>query len=161
MTLTLARLRGLLEYDPETGVFTAKTSRGGRPEGAVLGSLTDRGYLTIRLEGKLYYAHRLAWFYMTGEMPKTGTDHRNLIKSDNRWSNLRQASKSQNAANSAPLKVGRLKGVYWHKGAQRWAAGIRQNYQRQHLGLFDTPEAAHAAYAAKACELFGEFARAA
>jgi HNH endonuclease len=152
--LTLAHLKMLLHYDPETGIFRWKVGGRGRLAGEIAGYHDKRGYITIRVDYKLFYAHRLAWFFMTGNMPSL-IDHHNCIKSDNRWINLRKATKSQNAANSFKLH----KGVYWHKSAKRWSSSIKLNYQTHYLGLFDTPEAAQAAYAAKAREFFGEFAR--
>ena len=92
-TLTAARLRELLQYDPETGVFTrlVKTSNGIKV-GDVAGTADARGYILIRVDGWLHLAHRLAWLHMTCEWPKGMIDHINGVRDDNRWSNLRRAA---------------------------------------------------------------------
>lgn len=98
---------------------------------------------------------------MTGEWPDKRMDHRDLDRSNNRWSNLRLASNTENGANRAKGKnnTSGHKGVSWCKNRQKWQAGIKINYRRKALGRFDTKEEAAAAYAVAAQELFGEFAR--
>ena len=163
MTLTADRLRELFHYDKDTGVFTRLVNCSNVRAGAVAGCLKNDGYLCIRVDGRLYSAHRLAWFYMTGEWPGLHIDHANSDRSDNRWANLREATYSQNNANSIVRKDNKS----GFKGASRsgkrlgWQACIRWEGRSKHLGYFDSPEAAHAAYLAAANELFGEFARAA
>lgn len=98
--VTVERLKELLAYDPVSGLFTWRT----KLKGLVAGTLTSDGYVSIGLEGKRYYAHRLAWFYMTGVWPTEEIDHRDRARSNNAWSNLRQASKSQNKHNRAGAK---------------------------------------------------------
>lgn len=160
MTLSLARLKELLEYEPETGVFRQKLRRKGsglRP-GEVAGGLSDQGYVLIGIDYKKYRAHRLAWLWMTGEWPD-GIDHINGDRTDNRWCNLRVADQSHNTANSKLSRASTtgLKGV--SRFRDKWQAGITKNRVRRALGLFETPEEAHAAYCKAARELYGEFAR--
>lgn len=112
----------------------------------------------IRVGGPVpQYAHRLAFLYMTRRWPKE-VDHRDLDRSNNQWSNLREAK-----SHSANLANQRGKGPY-PKGvcktpAGRFAARLMNMGKNHYLGTFDNPEEAHAAYAAKAQELHGEFAR--
>lgn len=162
--LTAERLRQVVSYNQRTGVFTRLISTAPRVRvGDIAGSLVTRGYLAFAVDGKLYRAHRLAWLYMTGEWPPARLDHRNTDPADNRWKNLRPATATQNCANSRRPRNNRsgFKGVSWVERLGRWKAGVKCDGQFYYLGLFDSPEAAHKAYRAKAKELFGEFARAA
>lgn len=162
--LTQARLREVLNYDPETGVFTWKISKSGGhiKSGRLAGSANSKGYIQIKFEGVSYKAHRLAWLYMTGRWPAEEIDHEDLDKGNNRWSNLREATQSQQVANRPVLKSSRsgLKGIRLCKHSGKWWARIRVQNKRVSLGCFDTPEAAHAAYCRAAVKHFGEFARA-
>lgn len=92
--LTAERLREVLEYDPAIGVFRWLIKPCGQISiGDIAGCRHGEGYVQIRVIGRIYLAHRLAWLYMTGEWPISLIDHRNLDRSDNRWSNLREAKK--------------------------------------------------------------------
>jgi hypothetical protein len=162
--LTAERLRELLHYDPSTGIFTWRVRRCGRAlVGATAGSLNADGYVHIRVDGGRYKAHRLAVLYMTGEWPVRDVDHENLCRSDNRWNNLRRATRSQNCANSRRPRnnTSGFKGVSWHGAGKAWVARVMVKGESRYLGLFDTPEAAHAAYSAAAMEAHGSFSRAA
>jgi hypothetical protein len=155
--LTADRLRELLDYDPLTGVFLWKISRGNARAGAVAGTLNSAGYRQIRIDGRAYLADRLAWFSMTGDWPPGLVDHRDRDTENNSWANLRPCNHSQNAANSLRKNVG-LKGVT--RRGQRFRASIKVDGKHFHLGHYDTSEDAHAAYLAAAISHFGEFARA-
>lgn len=161
------RLKELLSYDPLTGVFLWKVDRSNIKRGTLAGRYDKAGYIRIGIDGREYRAHRLAWLYMTGEWPEIFLDHRDMDKNNNAWSNLRLATKSQNAANIGPLKsnTSGIKGVSFHsggaKGGKPWQANITKNGKAMGLGIFATKEEARAAYAAAAERLFGEFARAA
>lgn len=129
--LTQANLREILEYFPDTGIFRWKVSRPPRAvAGAIAGFENGSGYIKISIGGKRYYAHRLAFLWMSGSAPSE-IDHINHCRSDNRWANLRAADRSSNTSNVA----GR--------------SGIRQRYGRwyarfchTHLGSFKTKEEA-------------------
>jgi len=99
---------------------------------------------------------------MTGEMPNMQIDHKNMVGTDNRWSNLRLATKSQNLANSRARKdnFSGFKGAYYDKKSGKWRAQVRHNGKLHSLGRFPTPREANAAYLVAASKLFGEFARA-
>ena len=163
--LSADRLRKLLHYDPETGVFVRVVAGRGRSSrvGDVAGTRRADGYLRLCVGGNVYRSHRLAWLYMTGAWPENEVDHINNDPSDNRWSNLRAATRSQNEANKR-ARLGKeigLKGVYFHKQTQKWRARIEICGKRESLGYFDCPAAAHLAYVIAAEMHFGEFARAA
>lgn len=161
--LSADRLRDLLSYDPETGQFRWRVSRGTAKAGNVAGTTRLDGYVVIRLLGKLYYAHRLAWLYMTGEWPSDLLDHRDLEPGDNRWATLRLADKSKNSLNTGVKSTNStgFKGVSVHRKSGKYRAQIVVAKVRHHLGLHDTAEQAHQAYVAAAERLAGEFARAA
>ena len=164
--LTQERLKELLEYSPETGLFFWLQDRGGKRAGDIAGC-KKRTYIVISVDDRVYRAHHLAWFYMTGDWPKPFVDHRDLNKHNNIWTNLRLATKSQNQANIGLIKsnASGLKGVSRYRAGEPygkpWQASIGVNGKSKHLGHFATKEEAHAAYCEAASEIFGEFARAA
>ena len=152
--LTADRLRELLNYDPETGVFTWRVGRKKCRVGAIAGCLSN-GYIAVMLEGRYYRCHRLAWLHFYGVWPSREIDHANRVRSDNRIANLREVSSSQNKQNTPRQKnnTSGFRGVSWHKRDSRWQAKIALHGKRRFLGLFDSPEEASAAYEAAAAEL--------
>lgn len=161
--ITINRLKYWWHYDPETGIFTRKVSRNSGKAGSCPTAVNSRGYVTIGADGKVYQAHRLAWFYMTGDWPTNQIDHRDGDKTNNKWMNLRNATPSQNTMNmkKRPGSKSVLKGASWSKCHKKWHARIRVNHKELHLGFFDCLAAAHLSYVVAADKYFGEFARAA
>lgn len=156
-SLTAARLRELVHYDPETGVFTRVLRIGKRGRvGDILGSNAGGGYLQVGVNGRAFYAHRLAWLYMTGEWPQNHIDHIDGERTNNRFTNLRDVECRVNLENtrpsSRPNRSG-LMGARKHPLADRWTAEICSRGQRRYLGIFKTPEEAHAAYLSAKREL--------
>lgn len=147
-TLTYDRLREVLNYDAMTGVFTWRTKTSRKViVGREAGTLKPSGYVSIRIDGKAYYAHRLAWCYAYGNWPDEEVDHIDGIKTNNRISNLRQASRKQNMENRVqPLGASGYRGVCWLEANQKWRATIVHNKKNIYLGLFDTAEEASAMY---------------
>lgn len=174
--LTADYLRRRVVYDPKTGVFIWLPIPVERPHDVMWnkrfankvagGPRRSRmTYVYLAIRGHHYSAHRLAWLYMTGEWPRQMLDHVDGDGLNNRWSNLRLASNGQNRANARVRHDSGLglKGVSVRTGMYRggkYRARIHAEGRRRHLGDFDTPEAAHAAYIAAARKYFGEFARA-
>ena len=150
--LTQERLKELLHYCPDTGVFTWRINRGHVPAGRVAGSISDQGYRNVDIEKKKYKAHRLAWLYMYGVMPDGHLDHINRDKLDNRIANLREVTNSQNEQNKVSRRdnTSGYRGVVWHKPTKKWRAEIKIAQKKIHLGLFVNPEDAARAYAAAA-----------
>lgn len=159
--LTSQRLRELLKYDPLTGAWIWLVKRSGHTSGRRTGISATGKYATIKIYGQGYQAHRLVWLYMTGAWPNAAIDHINRDKSDNRWSTLRQATESQNAANRiAPSNnTSGFKGVCWNDQEKKWIARVQVNGRRPSLGYFDCPAAAHFAYVVAANKHNGEYAR--
>jgi hypothetical protein len=161
-TLTAERLRELLTYDPITGLFTWNVDRSHARAGANAGWL-DRttGYVRIGIDGGHYHAHRLALLYVNGELPGAQVDHRNGVRTDNRFANLRPATSSQNRANSPRLarNTSGVKGVCWDKWRKKWMARLQVAGQTRNLGRYISIDDAAAAYAKAANDHFGEFAR--
>jgi hypothetical protein len=154
--LTQQRLRLLLDYNPGTGRFTWRVNRGGTAvKGSEAGAIHNKGYRSIKVDRKNYLEHRLVWLWEYGEWPSNELDHVNRIKTDNRLSNLRDVTRSENMQNT-PARSNNLsgfKGVSWHDGAGSWMAGIMANGKSTYLGCFNTPEEAYAAYCAAASRL--------
>lgn len=138
--LTYTRLREVLHYYATTGQFRwlVKPNRNIRV-GSIAGCLTDRGYIGIKIDGRRYKAHRLAWFFMTGSWPEDQVDHKDRDRANNRWLNLREANRHQNSRN-AKLRVDNssgVKGVYWIEKTKRWRAVIN-GPKNKHLGYFSS-----------------------
>ena len=146
--ITQSRIKEILNYNEETGVFTWKIRCGCRGiVGTIAGSIDREGYVKIGVLGGNYLAHRIAILYVYGAFPEFDTDHINGVKGDNRLSNLRCATRSENKQNirkpQSDNKTGVL-GVSKKRG--RWIAQIKVAGVKKHLGVFDTPELAHSAY---------------
>ena len=160
--ITQDELKALLNYDSETGVFTWKIRLSYNvPAGAEAGCIEKTyGYHLIGIGKASYRAHRLAWLYMTGEMPSVHIDHINGNKADNRFANLRKASYAENGRNaklSITNKSG-VKGVSWHKSNQLWVANLRVNKKHKYIGGFKTIEEAANAIKQAREELHGQYA---
>lgn len=158
--LPVERLREVLDYNPETGALTWRKMLS--PRGTVAkqaGRITKHGYLIVGIDGVYYLAHHLAWLHFHGVPPKSSVDHRDLDKTNNRILNLREATQRQNAINRAPRNKHGFKGISRQVHNGKFKALIRTEGKRLFLGEFDTPEEAGRAYAEKAAEVHGEFAR--
>jgi hypothetical protein len=147
MSITLERLREVLHYDPLTGIFTWRVKQGRNGPGKRAGSVKKDGYRDIGIDGKTYREHRLAWMYMEGEFPELDIDHKNRVQADNRFSNLRPATVSENGQNRT------AKGVTFHKQTRKWQAQIRVDGKHIYIGLFPDEKLAINAYLDKKAEL--------
>jgi len=177
--LTAEFLREIIAYDPITGIFTWLTRTpdsfiagkqsaqhrcaiwNNRYAGKTAGCIDTYGYIKIAINNGRYLAHRLAWIYMTGEQPPKFIDHRNTIESDNRWTNLRAATFTENKRNCGIRKnnTSGFKGVTFDKSKRKWAASITVDRKCHFLGQFTAPELAYAAYCEASKLYHGEFGR--
>lgn len=162
-TLTQERLKDILQYDPETGIFHWKVRQARRIRvGQIAGTTSQFGYRVISIGNKGFKAHRLAWLYVHGYMPEgILLDHINNDPSDNRIANLRLATESQNQANSGLRKdnTSFCKGVSYSQSRKKWVAQISSGGKRVLLGRFATLEEARDIYAVAAKQVFKEFSR--
>lgn len=146
--LTQDRLKQLLHYDENTGVFTRLVSHRTDRIGKEPGALNTKGYVQIRIDGKLYVAHRLAWLYITGEFPCDQLDHIDGDKTNNAFHNLREVTNKQNQENVA-LQVNNtsgFRGVSYDKRYKKFRAYICHNWHNKTIGFFETAlEASNAA----------------
>ena len=142
-------LKEILNYDPDTGVFTWKKKISKKVVvGSQAGCLRG-GYVTINIMGKRYQAHRLALLYVHGGCNSKDVDHINGIRSDNRICNLRLATRSENKQNILRVQPNNKSGhtgVDWHKSTGLWRATITIMRKQKHIGLFKTKEEAAEAY---------------
>lgn len=128
-------------------------------ERSLTGSLTTYGYIQVRVDGKIYRAHNLAWLYTYGEFPRDLIDHKNGIPSDNRLLNLREATPIQNQQNRKTNKNNScgFRGVFLDKLSGKWRAKVKIEKKQIYLGLFESPELAHCAWINFTKEKFGDF----
>jgi hypothetical protein len=132
----------------------------GQYAGTVAGYPNWKGHITIFLGKKAYYAHRIIWKMVTGEDPVDEIDHIDGVKSDNSLKNLRQATGAQNQRNRTKYKSNStgFKGVSLDRAKDKYVAQISVDGKNMHIGYFDSPEKAYAAYCEKARVLHGAFA---
>lgn len=146
--LTAERLRELLHYDPDTGIFTWRVCpRHPRLVGKQAGGIVKHGYLVTAIDGTHYKCHRLVWLYVHSKWPPEHIDHINGIRSDNRLLNLRIASRAINNQNRRKPVTGSASGLLGVTPYRnKWVAQISVNFMKIHIGVYKTPELAHAAY---------------
>lgn len=155
--ITQQRLKSLLNYDPKTGLFTwIATAKTGNHDAFVLhaagdaaGSISGIGYARVTIDGQRYYCHRLAWFYMMGAWPTHEIDHKNGDRGDNRWANIRHATRRLNAQNMRKARTDSNSGclgVSWDSARSKWVARIKISDNYKFLGRFATKELASTAY---------------
>ena len=150
-----------LDYDPQTGKFSRKLKTGPHSyPGEEITHLNDEGYVVVTMMGARLRAHRIAWAWMTGKWPENDIDHINGDRTDNRFSNLRQATRSQNLQNSGlrPTNKTGQTGVHFCHQRKKYVAQIRVNKATFPLGRFQTLEAAIAARKLAEKKFYGEFA---
>lgn len=147
------RLQELFHYDENTGIFVRRNT------GRITGTIQN-GYYKIKIESRMYYAHRLAWLYVTGEYPEKQIDHINRNSLDNRFINLRLATAAQNKQNSTrnAANSSGFKGVSWNNKLKKWKSMIRLPPVHFYIGDFENIVDAAIAYNYHAAFAFGEFA---
>lgn len=159
-SITVERVRNLFHYDPLVGHLTWKKRQSPSIRiGDLAGQRSVDKHAQVQIDGVLCYVHRVIWAWKTGSWPKEKIDHRDLDFTNHRWSNLREATHSQNKANMRKRgdNTSGFKGVI--RDRHRWRALIGVRGVRYNLGTFDTREEAFAAYKAAAIKHFGSFAR--
>jgi hypothetical protein len=145
--ITIEQLRTELRYDPVSGLFTRLVKFKNVRVVDIAGSVQDNGYVRVMVRRELYAAHRLAWFYMTGAWPAVQIDHMNGVRTDNRWSNLREATSSMNKENQRRARRDNKTG--WlgvDLDGDKYRAQIQVKGRKIFLGHFGTPDEAHQAY---------------
>jgi len=153
----MENIRQYLKYNPDDGTFVWIKARSKIRVGTQAGSNHPEGYRVIRFDGKPYLAHRLAFYFMTGALPKLEVDHINGNRSDNRWLNLREVTRRQNQFNRRQRGKVPYKGDCFDKSRGKYLASMSINGNFKNLGRFGTPEEAHHAYCVAARALQGEY----
>ena len=165
--LTAEYVRSILHYECNTGRLVWKDRPStyarvnARQRGTVAGVISKLGYRQVFIDGAKYTASRLIWLMQTGRWPKDEIDHRNTIKDDNRWKNLRIATRSENCRNKHKKDGTRsgLKGVSWNTKCQKWVARIGHEGVVYYLGIYDKKSEAYAVYCRAAKKTHQKFAR--
>lgn len=158
--ITPEKLAEIFNYDPTTGELRWKMRISQKSAiGKIAGSKHRDGRVIVTINYRHYKVHRIAWAIMTGKWPEKEIDHINHNPSDNRWENLREATRSQNMKNLSISKTNKsgYKGVSWHSVGKKWQAHIKANGINHYLGLFETAEEASKAYQNASQKLHGEF----
>lgn len=160
-SLSHETLTALLDYNPETGVFVWKVDRGTSTKAGSEAGTINRGYGQLCINKTLFASHRVAWFYIHKRWPVAELDHINLDRADNRLVNLREVTKTENNRNVGRKKHNKsgFKGVCIH--GDKFTAYITVDSETVYLGIYNTPEEAHAAYAAASLQYHGNYGRAA
>lgn len=137
--LTQKEVRRLFNYNKRTGILKWKISSGRAKIGNIAGSVNDKGYIQIGINGKQHLAHRLIWLYVKGYFPEHGIDHKNRIRHDNRWTNLREESQQCNMRNCGLRSdnTSGIKGVFFNKQVNKWQVQIQINKKVKYLGYYD------------------------
>ncbi len=157
--IAIEELKRLLWYNPETGNIYWRVSRSNQiREGAAAGTVHRSGRICIEINGIEYKAAVIAWALYYGEWPTSIVDHEDRDNANDRILNLRLASKQQNCANTKIYSNNKsgYRGVSYAPGG-KWKAYIRIGKKPKHLGVFDTPQEASAAYEKAAKEIYGAF----
>ena len=157
--VTQKRLRELFDYNTETGLFTRIAPVRKANVGDIAGAKAKNGYITISVDCKRYYAHRLAFIYMNGDCPKT-VDHKDRVRCNNKWSNLRESTAQLQEANKTKCqgKTSKYKGVHFNKNLGKYVARIKIAGNGYHLGCFVDEDDAARSYNDAAINAFGKYA---
>lgn len=138
VSMNQKKLKELLYYDEDTGIFRWKIRKQGVRINGTTGYIDKDGYNAIRIDGILYFAHRLAWLYVYGKFPKDEIDHINHTRNDNRIRNLRSVTGKENRKNKVIQKnnISGVSGVHWNKNLKKWQAQIMIDRKMKYLGSF-------------------------
>jgi len=134
--LTQNKLKELLYYNEQFGIFTRKKKRTGSAlAGTIAGTLHPCGYVYIKVMGEKYLSHRLAFLYINGSLPPHEVDHINGDRADNRWSNLRCVTRAENQKNKKSYKNNKsgVMGVNWNRTHDKWAVYLSINKKSKQL----------------------------
>ena len=158
--LTQEYLKSILDYDLDTGVFTWKVNKSKRAKAGDVAGWIYNGYWEIEIDHKKYKAHRLAWLYVYGEMPKNLIDHIDNDRSNNRISNLREATYQTNSENYKTPKTNKsgVKNVSWYKNLDKWVVSMSIKKTKKTIGYFDDLELAELVAVEARNKYRGEFA---
>jgi len=152
-TITQKEVQRLFNYNKKTGILCWKVRHSGIKFGSI-GHLRDDGYVSFRIKGRSYLAHRLIWLGISGYFPEHDIDHIDRNRSNNAWNNLREVSRQCNLRNTDNFwhNTSGIKGLYWDKFRSKWKAQIQVNGKSKYLGRFtDSTEAICHRLAAEQC----------
>lgn len=156
LSLTQKRLKEVVRYNKQTGLFYWKVSVGKAKRGEVAGHTDSAGYTKVSIDGVKYFAHRLVWLYVYGAWPTQNIDHKDLCRSNNRLSNLRDVGQSLNGLNG-PLRCNNSSGytgVSYDARRGEWVAYVNRARRKKHLGAYKNLAEAVAARRSALAQIF-------
>lgn len=159
LSLTQKRLKEVVRYNKQTGLFYWKVSTGKAKRGEVAGHTDSKGYTKVSIDGVKYFAHRLAWFYVYGTWPTQNIDHKDLCRNNNRLSNLRDVGQSINGLNG-PLRRNNSSGytgVSYDARRRTWVAYVHRAHHKKHLGAYKNLAEAVEARRSALTQIFQQF----
>lgn len=143
-------IKAILErllYSPETGEFWWTDKAPTKVRGKKAEAKDKRGYICLKIDGKMHKAHRLAWLFVYGHFPKGHIDHIDGNCANNKISNLRDVDHCVNIQNERKARSSNSVGLLGVcPNGSKWRAEIRIQGKKKNLGTFDTPQQAHQAY---------------
>lgn len=159
--ITFEEASNLLDYDPNLGLLTWREKPSKRVLlSAKVGHLEKHGYMTVKLHGRKYGYHRIAWLLFYREWPKNQIDHKDQDPTNNRISNLREANSAQNLQNRKTPKNNTtgVKGCSWSPAYGQFRVRFQKDGKSIHVGYFNSIEEANIAAKIARSKHFGEFA---
>ena len=156
----VSELRDRLNYDPHTGILTWKKVRKRKLMGSEAGFMMNSGYMALKIGTRRIQCHRVAYAIVNGAIGDgVEIDHINGVKHDNRISNLRACSASQNRMNVALMKnnTSGVKGVSFCRSSGKYRAEIMVNYKSYYLGEFSSIDEASKAVSSVRANIHKEY----
>jgi HNH endonuclease len=158
--ITYAEVCAMFDYNPATGWLVNRRTRRRAGTNKFENRMPKRRQVKIGgRTGEVINEANLIWLWMTGAWPTHFVDHIDGDPFNNAWTNLREATNSENSMNRRPVTSTGFKWAYLEPKTGRYIAQIKVNGQNTYLGTFSTPQDAHAAALTLASNLHGKFVR--
>ena len=152
--VSIRKLHELFRYEESDGRLYRRIRSGNAAAGTATGHRDSWGAVQVSVKGRLYLAHRVIWAMKTGKWPRKTIDHRDRNPENNRWGNLREATRAQQTANKIHTKGNSSsRGLHWRGERQAWQVMLAG----KHLGQFRDKSEAMRVFDDAAKKRWGEF----